>query len=119
MFAGYGTCFRCGGKGTDPVHRGWAVPSKWSAEKVAEWDAKRLARNERARERAEAKRIEKEEKAIADAPRIWAENVALYPAINAIKDVEHYIIEDIVHKAHRWILTERQVELMKEIAGGA
>ena len=55
-WARIGTCYRCGGRRIDPTAKGWAFPADWTADQVAEWEAKRNARLAAAAEKRAAKR---------------------------------------------------------------
>ena len=117
IFHTYGQCFRCFGQCIDPTYRDWGYPVSWTDEQCAEYIAKREARNAKAR----ATRVAKAQ-AAADA--VWDTNISLYPVIatasdlldgNAIKGGSWAFVHDVVSKAHRWEISERQAGAVAKI----
>lgn len=118
IYGTYGVCFRCGGGGQDPTHRDWAFPADWSDDQVAEFHAEREARNARARERRQERKIAKKVK-------VRQLNLDRYP--NLVPIHERYTTRyhegneedqtffagfagDILSKLDTFELTEKQVQ---------
>tara|TARA_Y100001951_G_C11250961_1_gene246349 strand:- start:271 stop:1005 length:735 start_codon:yes stop_codon:yes gene_type:complete len=100
-----GICFRCQGNAVDPRKKNWGYPITWNEDQCEEFDTKRLAKLEQNRIKREAKRQ-------AEADKIYADNVAAYPIIEEAKDFDHAIVQDIIWKAHKYVITEKQAQLI-------
>lgn len=107
IFHTYGICYRCGGSKYDPT-LDWGFPIGWTDDQIREWHAKR---DEAARRRRQAK--EAREQAKAD--QMFAANVERFPILAT--DCDHHIVRDIIAKAYRYEITERQAELVARIVG--
>ena len=112
-----GKCFRCGptnSPGIDPTVKTWGYPEAWTeaqcAEHAEDQDAKRLARNEKARARKAAK-IAAEGQVHLDA------NAERFPIITEALAIEepHPIIKDILLQAHRRAISSNQAALVAKL----
>lgn len=113
-FHTYGLCFRCGGECTDPTEHDWGFPVDWTDEDIVIWTNAREARNEKARDRAQERRE-------AKAVKVLNENLAKYPGLAEVmerKDLPAFA-EDILFKARRYPLTEKQVAAVLRAAADA
>lgn len=108
------TCYRCAGVGIDPKARIKVreFPASWSDERCAEWlvakDAKDAARAEAKQAAAEAARLA-----------TFEANVARCPALADSALRGHPFVSDCYWKAHRFDLTDRQVEAVNRVAEAA
>lgn len=131
----FGTCFRCAGGRIDP-QRAWGYPRDWTDEQCATFNAKREARNRKARDARQAKAVAewqaqqpsadeiaaREEQARLEREAIWAENVAVLPMlaqINDHPDREQLFADfllDICDQAHYRSLSDRQRSVFERVA---
>ncbi len=114
IFAHYGKCFRCGGNGADPKERTWGFPVDWTDEEIVIWVNARDARNAKARERAAEKRA-------AEADKVLNENLAKYPGLAEAMERNDLppFADDILFKARRFPLTEKQAAVVLRIVDEA
>ena len=94
VFAHFGTCFRCGGNGSDPTDREWVFPDTMSDADIEAWDAKRVKSNLAASARNEKKRLEKLKAKFAAGAAFIAEHDGLDEAL----ETDHHIVADIRRK---------------------
>lgn len=103
------TCYRCFGIGMDPTDRDWGFPTDWTDQEIAQWTEAREARLQVARDKAQAKRDAKAES-------IWQGNLATFPILGVARtmqaegEMDSDFVADILGKAHRFIITEKQAE---------
>ena len=105
IFHIWGTCFRCGGVGTDPTEREWLFPASWSTEERQAWSEAREAKNAAARERSAQKRADKRQAT-------FARNAEKAPALLDIFPIQDWLgnfARDIAFKAQDFDLSEKQL----------
>jgi hypothetical protein len=137
----WGECFRCGGNGKDPTARDWAYPRDWTDEQCDAHEAARQARNDAARGRAATKRQAEADRAwnanVEAHPILPEANAALQaywdgepePVLEGLYGDETHdsirarneyarlnslpaFVSDIVSKAHRFPISEKQAALV-------
>lgn len=114
----FGTCFRCGGMGSDPTRKELVFADDWSAEEIEAFYSKKM-------EQAEARRLKREEKIAAAAPQNLAANIEQSASVQILIDyVERMeaagfivatIHRDLVENASRRILSESQISYLEDL----
>jgi hypothetical protein len=115
----FGTCFRCGGNGSDPTAKELVFANDWSAEDIEAFYSKKM-------EQAEARRLKREEKIAAAAPATFASNIEQAPSLQILIDyVERMeaagfgspmIYRDLIENASRRILSDSQISYIADLA---
>lgn len=106
IFHIFGTCFRCGGNGKDPTHRGWGFPKAWTDEQCQQWLDARQQRLDKARATREAKKTAKQ---LA----VYRANAEVYPVLGQFHDTSGSGGWPIVRES----LSERLSPVVRDILG--